>query len=857
MKTFRNLFIKLLFIIFLNGYAQILAQNQLPEEVSIFQLDNGVKVMLIENKALPMIGINTAVKVGSVYENYATSGMSHMLEHLLFNGTEKFTQRELYDATDLIGGYNNANTSEFYTNFMMVTPTENIEKGIEIQTQMLFHSILPKENFKKEKGIVLEEITKSLAEADEQLERNIISVIYEGLSNSFPTLGTYQTIEHMQRDDVYNFYKKYYIPNNMLVSVVGNFNSKEMLKMIDKYFGQIAPKEIQESDFSEVKDYFPKSDKKYRFYDGENEDVRLFYQLSASFNYELSTLLETQLPKLNDELKNFLKKSNNIELSAKTFLRTKPAVSYLEIMLPISESNLANSLIDSISTFLENYIFSIQEDELAKIITKERTAFLMNIEKPHMFGIYNADIIANEGFEAVLRKFNGNSFKNASFELGRIITISKPILLIQKPKVSQTAEKQDSSNSEIKTSQIPQKSGNAQIIVRQNPQSNLLAIHILLKHKTEYENRFGENAAFVWHEAFKEHLKSEEFSNEIAKNGIVLTSNDNPFIPMDDIYLSDDFGYIRIESLGDNIPEVVNFMNKNILDFEPTEEEFNSAVMSFQRGQMMKKTNPAQTMFSLILDKTLYNSKIEKVKSPLLFDTIKGFGKRYFIPQNMIISVVSKLPTEEIEKLYSDFKKSVPKDFNSNPIEKVTFRENQTPIETVEKVKSPRAFLYYGFIKQIEESEKSAILALSLILQDKITFDIREKQGLAYNMGVGIELRENSAMFYINMGSQNKNVEILTKQFPEKFTRKYLGEITQEELTKRINMYLGKMMFRRLSSINQGFYLGESFYYQNDFEFDSKVLENLKKVTLAEVQKVADKYLSPANEIKIVVKGEE
>jgi len=857
MKTFQNSFIKLLFIILSSSFTQFFAQNQLPEEVSIYQLDNGVKVMLIENKALPMIGINTAVKVGSVYENYATSGMSHMLEHLLFNGTEKFTQRELYDATDLIGGYNNANTSEFYTNFMMVTPAENIEKGIEIQSQMLFHSTLPKENFEKEKGIVLEEITKSLADADEQLERNVISVIYEGLSNSLPTLGTYQTIKHMQRDDVYNFYKKYYIPNNMLVSVVGNFNSKEMLNLIDKYFGQIAPKEIQESNFTEVENYFAKSDKKYRFYDGENEDIRLFYQLSGNFNYELSTLVESQLPELNEELKNFLKKSNNIELSAKTSLRIKPAVNYLEIMLPISEGNLTNSLIDSVSSFLQKYSFSIKEDELAKIITNERTEFLMNIEKPHMFGIYNADIIATEGFEAVLRKYDGNSFKKAAFELGQIKTISKPIVLIQKSKINQTAEKKDLNSTEIKTSQIPQKSGKAQIIVRQNPQSNLLAIHILLKHKTEYENRFGENAAFIWHEAFKEHLKSEQFSKEIAKHGIVLTVNDNPFIPMDDIYLSDDFGYIRIESLGDNIPEVINFMNKQILDFEPTEEEFNSAVNSFQRGQMMKKTNPAQTMFSTILDKTLYNSKIGKVKSPLLFDTIKGFGKRYFIPENMIISVVSKLSTEEIEKLYADFKKSVPKDFNSNPIQKVTFRENQLPVEIVEKVKSPRAFLYYGFLKQIEKSEKSAILALSLILQDKIIFDIREKQGLAYNMGVGIEVRENSAMFYINMGSQNKNVDVLTKQFHEKFTKKYLGKITQEELTKRINMYLGKMMFRRLSSINQGFYLCESMYYENDFEYDAKVLENLKKVTLAEVQKVADKYLSPANEIKIVVKGEE
>ena len=87
--------------------------KSLPEGVSIFQLDNGIQVMLIEKPSLPMVGINTVVKVGSAYENFATSGMSHMLEHLLFNGTTTMTQKELYDATDKIGGYNNANTAEY------------------------------------------------------------------------------------------------------------------------------------------------------------------------------------------------------------------------------------------------------------------------------------------------------------------------------------------------------------------------------------------------------------------------------------------------------------------------------------------------------------------------------------------------------------------------------------------------------------------------------------------------------------------------------------------------------------------------------------------------------------------------
>ena len=186
----------------------------LPKGVYILQLDNGLKVLLIENPALPMVGINVVVKVGSAYETFATSGMSHMLEHLLFNGTNSRTQKQLYDDTDRIGGYNNANTSEYYTNYMMVTPADNIVNGMGIQADMLFNSILPEAKFQKEKGIVLEEISKSFSSPAERINRNLISILYKGHALSLPTLGTYATIEAMKKVIVYDFYKKNSVKSN-------------------------------------------------------------------------------------------------------------------------------------------------------------------------------------------------------------------------------------------------------------------------------------------------------------------------------------------------------------------------------------------------------------------------------------------------------------------------------------------------------------------------------------------------------------------------------------------------------------------------------------------------------------------
>ncbi len=261
-------------------------KSSLPKGVEIFQLDNGIQVLLIQKENIPMVGINTVVKVGSAYETFATSGMSHMLEHLLFNGTDKMTQKQLYDAADLIGGYNNANTSEYYTNFMMVTPADNIKEGMRIQSAMLFHSTIPANKFDKEKGIVLEEIAKTLANPQAQVERNVNSIIYKNHALSLPTLGTYETIKNMKRNDVVKFYKNYYVPNNMIINVIGNFKKDEMMKWLNEFYGKASPGNVKYYSGVNWATGFDMPSKNqelqkiyHRFYKGKSTQLQIFYKL--------------------------------------------------------------------------------------------------------------------------------------------------------------------------------------------------------------------------------------------------------------------------------------------------------------------------------------------------------------------------------------------------------------------------------------------------------------------------------------------------------------------------------------------------------------------------------------------------
>jgi predicted Zn-dependent peptidase len=832
--------------------------SNFPKGVSVHTLDNGLQVLLIENHALPMVGINTVVKVGSAYETFATSGMSHMLEHLLFNGTTTMNQRQLYNAVDMIGGYNNANTSEFYTNFMMVTPAENIEKGMKIQADMLFNSTLPINKYEKEKGIVLEEISKTLANPSEQLERNKRSVLYKNDALSLPTLGTYETIVHMQRDDVYKFYKNNYVPNNMMVSVIGNFNSVDMLKKLNDIYGKYSPSTVSRPNIkgwttgSEIPEYKVNPGVYYKFHNGKDFHLQLFYTLPNGSDDEFYSLLDEKYSELATELTDKINgTNNNIVSNLNIGVNQTPIANHLMFDFTTSEKS-SNAIIDFMKSEISKIKIKVNENEIAAKVAEEKTSFLRNIEKPHMFGIYNADLIAVHGFKPILEKFSGENYYTAAKEVNDFSLTGDPIIILQIPFNSVLS---GNKGEEITTKDYSSKLGKPDIIVRTNKQSNLLAVHFLLGHKAEYENKFGANAAYIWHEAFGARVRKDAAKPEAAKFGFVFTVNDNPFIPMDDIYLSPDFGYIRAEGLGDDIEGAINFLKNEMLKFTPTEKEFKAAEVKYRRSQMMKHSNRAKSLFNSLLDSLIYNENSStSSKEKLSYSSLLKFGERYFNPENMVVSVVSKASGDDVNNYFNGFGKSAPKDLITSPPAQKSFRVINKAVTITKNINSKRAYLFFGFMKTILPSEKAALKALSLILSDKISFDIRETQGLAYNMGAGIETRGDKAMFYINMGSRSENVNKLEKQFGSKFSLDYLGKITKEDLEKRLNLYLGRMLFRRLSSINQGFYLCKSYYYYHDYTIDENFLRDLRNVSLEEVKKVAEKYLEVSNPINIIVK---
>ncbi len=842
-------------------FARDSAIQPLPKGVSIFQLDNGMKVLLVENPALPMIGVNVVVKVGSAYEDFATSGMSHYLEHLLFNGTTSRTQKQLYDDVDRIGGYNNANTAEFCTNYMMVTPAEKIDEGMEIQADMLFHSIMPQEKFDKEKGIVLEEISKSLVDAREQMERNVTSILYSGHALSLPTLGTYSTIESMKREDVYNFYKNYYVPNNMILNVIGSFKTKDMLEKIKKIYGAASPGTVslkETPEWSTGLQSRPASALNqervfHRFYDGNETSCQFYYELPPVQSTEFFELIDIVLKKSEDDIQNSIKAEFGDGVSSvKLGTRPSPVTNYFTVTVALKSEVDFNKLAKSVSAKLAALDFALAEETVKAEVSKARTSFLQNIEKPHMFGIYNATEFAVNGIEAVLASYNGDLFFQAAKQLTTVKFAADPIIIIQHPSETAAEETVETASD---TKLFSDKAAGQTFIFKQNSNSNLLAVHFLVKHKAYFESKYGKNAGKILHDCLGQRLDSDENKNMSSQFGLTYVVNDNPYIPMDDIYLHPDFGYVRAEGLADDLPAAIDYLISQMKGFVPTEAEFAKALQGSKRASAMMRMGGGQTkdMFDEAYKSLLYEPALyPEGAAELTYENLLAFANEYFQPANMIVSAVSPVSPDSLKNLFSKFSSEPVKD--EPQVYKLTLKLHDKEITEDKQGDGKRSYLYWGFTKQIDPADEAAISALSLILSDKIIFDVREKQGMAYHMGAGIEQLNDRAAFYINMGTRPQNVDVLLPQFPGFFSMKMLDTVTEDDLQKSCNMYLGRMMLRRLSSINQAFYLANSLYFNGDINRDKTFFEKLKKVKLQDVKQVAKKYMKVENPISVIVR---
>ena len=208
-----------------------------------FTLLNGVEVVLVEAPT-PLVASLVLVKTGSSDETEANAGVSHLLEHVLFDGTARRSKEELFREVYGMGGYLNGFTSEEYTGFILMAHPDFLDKMLDIQSDILFHSLFDAEKLEVTKGVVIEEIRQALTNPSEREADLHKARLYRGTSYAHPVLGSEQVIRRLSRDEILAYYRAHYVPNNLMLVLIGPMGTQEALAKISKVFGSEAPQPL-------------------------------------------------------------------------------------------------------------------------------------------------------------------------------------------------------------------------------------------------------------------------------------------------------------------------------------------------------------------------------------------------------------------------------------------------------------------------------------------------------------------------------------------------------------------------------------------------------------------------------------
>ena len=199
--------------------------------------DNGLRVVLENIPSVRSVTIGVWILTGSRNEGYTNNGISHLIEHMMFKGTEKRTARDIAEAFDSIGGQVNAFTSKEYTCYFARVMDTYKEHALEVLSDMFFNSTFDEVELEKEKKVVSEEIKMYEDTPDDIVHDLLAKAAYGEHSLGYPILGTDKHLNSFTREDLFAYKDTFYNPSNVVISVAGNVDTGFITKVED-YFNQ-------------------------------------------------------------------------------------------------------------------------------------------------------------------------------------------------------------------------------------------------------------------------------------------------------------------------------------------------------------------------------------------------------------------------------------------------------------------------------------------------------------------------------------------------------------------------------------------------------------------------------------------
>ncbi len=243
-------------------------------------LANGLRVLVYENNRLPIFSYYTFYDIGGRHESRVekTTGATHFLEHMMFKGAKKYGPGQFDTLIEGKGGSTNAYTNFDMTVYYQNLPAEMLDTVVDMEADRIQHLLLVPESFESERNVIFEERKYRYENSSNgKLYLAMMQSVFEGTPYGGSVIGDEVDLKNLSRDQVFDFFQKYYVPNNAIIVVAGDVDADDVFSMVEKKFGAI-PASAQLSSLR------------------KNGDDATRFTLKAKFNKEIVLQGNTPVP---------------------------------------------------------------------------------------------------------------------------------------------------------------------------------------------------------------------------------------------------------------------------------------------------------------------------------------------------------------------------------------------------------------------------------------------------------------------------------------------------------------------------------------------------------------------------------
>lgn len=231
-------------------------QNQVYKKI----LNNGLTVLVHQDQVVPKVSTQLWYYVGSKNELNGEKGIAHLIEHMIFKGTDKLSESDINELTHKLSGYCNAFTSYDYTGYLFDLPEHNWRYALDIMSDCMRNCSFKQEHLNSELKAVIQELKMYKDNHVSDLVEKMIEVLFVGHPYTNPIIGYKHDLWSLDRHDLVDFYKKHYVPNNATLVVVGDVDPSEVFELAEQKFGHIpADPDYHRQEFNLPRDIVAKS----------------------------------------------------------------------------------------------------------------------------------------------------------------------------------------------------------------------------------------------------------------------------------------------------------------------------------------------------------------------------------------------------------------------------------------------------------------------------------------------------------------------------------------------------------------------------------------------------------------------